>query len=126
MAVPFHFYPTETKKKKEERHQHFSSIDITLRSDSLDLNRRWQLKAGVYPKQDNSVRDGGFPVCSSHNGSFSIILLLSPLTSAGMSLLLKPAVHFQGHIFSLSYKGTGGIETEELNDSITITKMFLV
>ena len=91
MAVPFLFslYRTE---KKEERHQHFPSIDITLQSDSLDLNRRWQLKAGVYPKQDNSVRDGGFPVCSSHNGSFSIIILLSPLTSAGMSLLLKPAV----------------------------------
>jgi len=69
MVVPFHFalYRTE---KKEERHQHFSSIDITLRSDSLDLNRRWQLKAGVYPKEDNSVRDGGSPTDSSLAGPF--------------------------------------------------------
>ena len=49
MAIPFLLAPTKPKKK-EERHQHFSSIDITLQSDSLNLNRRWQLKAGVYPK----------------------------------------------------------------------------
>ena len=30
--------PPDRTEKKEERHQHFSSIDITLRSDSLDLN----------------------------------------------------------------------------------------
>jgi hypothetical protein len=65
-------------KKKEERHQHFSSIDITLRSDSLDLNRRWQLKAGVYPKQDNSVRDGGFPTNSSLVGPFPSYIVVAP------------------------------------------------
>ena len=69
MAVPFHF-PLYRTEKKEERHQHFFSIDITLQSDSLDLNRRWQLKAGVYPKQDNNVRDGGFPANSSLAGPF--------------------------------------------------------
>jgi hypothetical protein len=37
LGMVFPFPPTELKKK-EERHQHFSSIDITLRSDSLDLN----------------------------------------------------------------------------------------
>ena len=79
-------------RKKEERHQHFSSIDITLRSDSLDLNRRWQLKAGVYPKQDNSVRDGGFPTNSSLAGPFPSYIVVAPYISAGMSLLLKPAV----------------------------------
>ena len=78
MAVPFHFSPTEPKKK-EERHQHFSSIDITLRSDSLDLNRRWQLKAGVYPKQDNSVRDGGFPANSSLVGPSPSLYCCRPL-----------------------------------------------
>ena len=78
MAVPFHFalYRTE---KKEERHQHFSSIDITLRSDSLDLNRRWQLKAGVYPKQDNNVRDGGFPINSSLAGPSPSLYCCRPL-----------------------------------------------
>ena len=34
MAVPFHFAPTEPKKK-EERHQHFSSTDIAASLDSL-------------------------------------------------------------------------------------------
>ena len=100
MAVPFLFslYRTE---KKEERHQHFSSIDITLRSDSLYLNRRWQLKAGVYPKQDNSVRDGGFPTNSSLVGPFpSILLLFAPLTRQP---LISPAVHFQGRKISLCY-----------------------
>ena len=78
MAVPFHF-PLYRTEKKEERHQHFFSIDITLRSDSLDLNRRWQLKAGVYPKQDNSVRDGGFPTNSSLAGPFPSLYCCRPL-----------------------------------------------
>ena len=77
MAVPF-FFPFTEPKKKEERHQHFSSIDITLRSDSLYLNRRWQLKAGVYPKQDNSVRDGGFPTNSSLVGPFPSYIVVAP------------------------------------------------
>jgi|GEM_PF-3047460 len=84
--------PQPNRKKKEERHQHFFSIDITLRSDSLDLNRRWQLKAGVYPKEDNSVRDGGFPANSSLAGPFPSYIVVAPYISAGMSLLLKPAV----------------------------------
>jgi hypothetical protein len=71
--------PFTEPKKKEERHQHFSSIDITLRSDSLDLNRRWQLKAGVYPKQDNNVRDGGFPTNSSLAGPFPSLYCCRPL-----------------------------------------------
>ena len=78
MAVPFHF-PLYRTEKKEERHQHFFSIDITLQSDSLDLNRRWQLKAGVYPKQDNSVRDGGFPTNSSLAGPFPSLYCCRPL-----------------------------------------------
>ena len=77
MVFPF---PLTEPKKKEERHQHFSSIDITLQSDSLDLNRRWQLKAGVYPKQDNNVRDGGFPTNSSLAGPSPscYVYMLSP------------------------------------------------
>ena len=73
------FIPLHQIEKKEERHQHFFSIDITLRSDSLDLNRRWQLKAGVYPKQDNSVRDGGFPTNSSLAGPSPSLYCCSPL-----------------------------------------------
>jgi len=42
------------------------------------LNRRWQLKAGVYPKQDNSVRDGGFPINSSLAGPFPSLYCFAP------------------------------------------------
>ena len=101
-----------TNRKKEERHQHFSSIDITLRSDSLNLNRRWQLKAGVYPKEDNSVRDGGFPTNSS---------LACPSPSLYCCRPLHPPAYLfyysqqskMGRLFSLViYKAAGGFEAE--------------
>ena len=50
-----------TEPKKEERHQRLFGTDIALRSDSLDQFDCGNLRPGL-PKQDNSVRDGGFPL----------------------------------------------------------------
>ena len=107
MAVPFHFAPTEPKKK-EERHQHFSSIDITLRSDSLDLNRRWQLKAGVYPKQDNSVLMVVLRLTLRKSVLFHrYIVVYCPSHPPASNIAGSP---FSGACNCLNYKGSTGLE----------------
>ena len=78
------------------------------------MNRRWQLKAGVYPKEDNSVRDGGFPANSSLAGPFPSYIVVAPYISAGMSLLLSPAVQNGAYFSLVIYKAAGGFEAEEL------------
>ena len=99
LQYPRFFIPLDRTEKRNNNTLPSRQI-LLLQSDSLDLNRRWQLKAGVYPKQDNSVRDGGFPINSSLAGPSPSYIVVAPYIRRHVSSIIAGSPKWGVILFS--------------------------